>query len=85
MYFATRNSTYEIDESGHRARRLRGAADPTPRMPDGEWREYIHVTGPKPGEKVIFIWKPSVEPPAVAGATPMTVTSVVQRVFDTLD
>lgn len=40
----TLNSVYEVDEAGHRIRRVSGVNKPTRNFtPDGEWKPYLGI------------------------------------------
>lgn len=65
MKFITESgSCYEVNTDSKKIRRLKGQADPTPRMgKDGEWRPYADML-PDPvkvGSNVLIIWGSDVE------------------------
>lgn len=90
MRLHTANSTYEVDESAKRIRRLAGQHPPTQRFQaDGEWRDYerlgVHRAGahrveekrPQVGASVVIFW------PDERGLMPHTITSpVAEIVYD---
>lgn len=86
MIIRTRNSIYEIDFDNKRVRRLTGTAAPTPRQKaDGEYRDYLSIAPNPPivGESLLIIWDPTTTPlmeGSEAGATPITLTSVVVKI-----
>lgn len=50
-------STYEVDYSKRKMRRLEGKQAPTPRQGvDGEWQKFVNATLPSTGQSVIFVW-----------------------------
>jgi hypothetical protein len=59
MIFTTvTNSLYEVDEAGHRIRRLAGERSPTPRQGhDGEWKEYALIGEIAVGRPVLIGWR----------------------------
>lgn len=70
--FYTVNSVYEVDWSGPRVRRVKGANDPTPRVgEDGVWRDAVSVGHGWGG--LLIVWE------VVDGIGKSTVTSHIVR------
>jgi hypothetical protein len=75
MIFKTRNSTYEVDAENKRIRRIKGLAEPTPRLsPDGEWKDYREITPVTTFHPVQITW------PTVPELKPYTFTAAVVEV-----
>lgn len=84
IFSTVSGSTYEVDTTNKRIRRLNGVKDPQPRQGrDGEWRNYADVVGPVVGKQVFIAWDKTTTP-LLAGspesAIPGTMTSVVVSV-----
>jgi len=64
MIFKTATgSTYEIDETNKRVRRLSGVKAATARQgKDGDWRPYVDITEVKVGSPVMIFWDPASTP-----------------------
>ena len=75
-------SVYQLDETGHRARRLSGTQAPTARVgSDGAWRAYVTATPVVVGQPVVVVWAIDDEPDGTGLLTARsTVTSPVVSV-----
>lgn len=74
MIFRTISSTYEVDLTEQRIRRLTGSKDPTQRQgADGEWKRFHMISDIVVGKPVFIAWA-HLNP---AGLTPGTMTSNV--------
>jgi hypothetical protein len=50
-------SVYEVDEAGHRMRRVTGEEPPTPRQgDDGAWKDYAVLSEVEVGKSVMIGW-----------------------------
>ena len=55
--FKTQNSSYELDMSLRRIRRLSGLYDPTQRQgKDGDWRAFLTIAGPFIGLPCLIVY-----------------------------
>lgn len=78
MFTTESGSTYEIDTTAKRVRRLLGAENPTPRVgADGEWRAYHDTTDLVVGHRLFIQWCSDIVPAPEPGALPLTVTTRV--------
>lgn len=58
IFHTLSGSTYELDKSNNRVRRLNGTQDPTPRQgSDGEWKTFESCSDVKEDSSVIFHWE----------------------------
>lgn len=90
LFTTTSGSSYELDISNKRIRRLDGKKDPQPRQgKDGEWKTYAAILPevPRVGEGVIIFW--TKDTPLLEGSdknnNPCTITSVIVSVSEGLN
>jgi hypothetical protein len=83
MKIVTSGSVYEVDQKESRIRRLEGKLDPTKRVGnDGEWKQYHSLSDIKIGQCILIIWNEDIEPLAIEGTSPGTMTSPVVEIID---
>lgn len=75
-------STYQVDLTNKKIRRVKGVADPTPRQGrDGEWKAFKQLipNAVTVGHPLIVMWTDE-EKPFIPGGLPSTMTSRVTYV-----
>jgi hypothetical protein len=81
IFYTESQSAYEVDLQNKRVRRLRGAADPTPRQgKDGEWKEYTDISPIVVGLSVAIFWAPPSKISEKVYYVPATETNLVKYI-----
>jgi hypothetical protein len=95
IFHTISGSTYEVNKSEKKIRRLNGITDPTPRMgEDGKWKNYLKLypDHPQVGQSVLIVWgndvdlmpetKEALERGEIDVALKVTTTSPIRSIVD---